>query len=62
MTKDTFLSFRTEGPLKERLKALAKAEDRTLSQMSLILIREALNQRECADLIRRVDEMKGARQ
>lgn len=46
MSKDTFLSFRIEETLKERLKAMAKVEDRTLSQVCLILIREALAQRD----------------
>lgn len=46
MSKDTFLSFRVEGVLKERLRTMAKSYDRTLSQMCLILIREALVQRD----------------
>lgn len=50
--KDTYLSFRVEAELKERLKALAIQNERTLSQMSLILLREALVERECTELIR----------
>jgi hypothetical protein len=38
-----------------RLVALAQKEDRTVSKMMRILIIEALNQRECAAIIRKAD-------
>lgn len=53
--KDAFIGFRAPEQLKARLKALADKNDRTLSQMAVILLREALANRECSEAIRAVD-------
>lgn len=51
--KSDFLGFRSKG-LKKRIDALAKKERRTRSQMIRILVEEALNERECSEVIRQV--------
>ena len=58
MVRDTYIGFRAPEQLKERLKTLADKEDRTMSQMATILLEEALNERECAAVIRQADAGK----
>jgi hypothetical protein len=48
-------SFRTDDVTSKRLSALAESEDRSISKMLHILTIEALNQRECARMIRQAD-------
>lgn len=57
MPKDNFISFRADEEFKARLAALAEKERRTVSQMARILLEDAINERECAAVIRVADEI-----
>jgi predicted transcriptional regulator len=51
-------SFKTDDITSKRIDALAEHEDRSISKMLHILVIEALNQRECATIIREAEAGK----
>jgi hypothetical protein len=50
--KNAFLGFKLEQGLKNDLKALADSEDRTMSQMAVILLQEAMESRRRRQIVR----------
>jgi len=54
-SKNIFVGFRASPEWRKRVQAEADKEHRTLSQMIILLVGEALKDRQCREMIRKAE-------